>query len=131
VFVCSYFHWLRHGWLARRLEDPLSGRSIGYGAVGAATHPPSVPVPVFVDDAAIIGADPQQVDAEAASLAAFLLLLGVVMKDIKTRYAAILQLYIGLWWNSVTRTLELEQSKLDAYLAVFQGCGFVARHYTS
>ena len=80
----------------------------------------TLPVPVFVDDAAIIGADPQQVDAEAASLAAFLLFLGVVMKDIKTRYAATLQLYIGLWWNSVTRTLELEQFKLDAYLAVFQ-----------
>jgi hypothetical protein len=57
----------------------------------------TLPVPVFVDDAAIIGADPQQVDAEAASLAAFLLFLGVVMKDIKTRYAATLQLYIGLW----------------------------------
>ena len=51
-----------------------------------------------------------------ASLAAFLLFLGVVMKEIKTRYAATLQLYIGLWWNSVTRTLELEDSKLQRYL---------------
>ena len=63
--------------------------------------------------------DAGQVDAEAASLAAFLLFLGVVMKEIKTRYAATLQLYIGLWWNSVTRTLELEPSKLAAYLQVF------------
>ena len=79
----------------------------------------TLPVPVFVDDAAIIGADTAQVDSEAASLAAFLLFLGVVMKEIKTRYAATLQLYIGLWWNSVTRTLELEPSKLAAYLEVF------------
>ena len=79
----------------------------------------TLPVPIFVDDAAIIGSDAGQVDAEAASLAAFLLFLGVVMKEIKTRYAATLQLYIGLWWNSVTRTLELEPSKLAAYLQVF------------
>ena len=50
---------------------------------------------------------------------AFLLFLGVVMKEIKTRYAATLQLYIGLWWNSVTRTLELEDSKRDSYLHSF------------
>ena len=76
----------------------------------------TLPMPVFVDDAAIIGADSIQVDLEGASLAAFLLFLGVVMKEIKTRYAATLQLYIGLWWNSVTRTLELEDSKLQRYL---------------
>ena len=34
----------------------------------------TLPVPIFVDDAAIIGSDAGQVDAEAASLAAFLLL---------------------------------------------------------
>ena len=56
---------------------------------------------------------------EGAGLAAFLLFLGVVMKEIKTRYAATLQLYIGLWWNSVTRTLELEDSKRDSYLHSF------------
>ena len=48
----------------------------------------TLPVPIFVDDTAIIGSDAGQVDAEAASLAAFLLFLGVVMKEIKTRYAA-------------------------------------------
>ena len=79
----------------------------------------TLPMTVFVDDAALIGADAGQVDAEGASLAAFLLFLGVVMKEIKTRYAATLQLYIGLWWNSVTRTLELEDSKREAYLEAF------------
>jgi hypothetical protein len=79
----------------------------------------TLPMPIFVDDAAIIGEDACQVDAEGASLAAFLLFLGVVMKEIKTRYAATLQLYIGLWWNSVTRTLELDGAKLNAYLEGF------------
>jgi hypothetical protein len=78
----------------------------------------TLPMPVFVDDAAIIGEDGAQVDYEGATLAAFLLFLGVLMKDIKTRYAATLQLYIGLWWNSVTRTLELEDSKRERYLLV-------------
>lgn len=80
----------------------------------------SLPVPVFVDDAAIIGEDARQVDAESAALAAFLLFLGVIMKEIKTRYAATTQLYIGLWWNSITRTVELEQSKLADYHHVFE-----------
>ena len=79
----------------------------------------SLPTTIFVDDLSIMGRDPVRVDREAASLAAFLLFLGVVMKEIKTRYASTLQLYIGLWWNSVTRTLELEESKREAYLAHF------------
>ena len=79
----------------------------------------SLPVPVFVDDAAIIGADGKRVDEEAKALALFLLSLGVVMKEIKTRYASMVQLYIGLWWDSVHRTLELEESKRESYLAAF------------
>jgi hypothetical protein len=86
----------------------------------------TLPMPVFVDDAAIIGEDASQVDREGASLAAFLLFLGVVMKEIKTRYAATLQLYIGLWWNSVTRTLELEDSKLQRYLEAFNSAALAS-----
>ena len=39
------------------------------------------------------------------------------MKAIKTRHAAQLQLYTGMWWNSVLRTLQLEKARLDVYIA--------------
>ena len=79
----------------------------------------TLPLPIFVDDTALIGSDRQKVDDEGASLAAFLLFLGVVMKELKTRYAALEQLYIGLWWNSVTRSLRLEDQKREQYLEEF------------
>ena len=79
----------------------------------------TLPMPVFVDDAAVIGSTESEVNLEGAALAAFLLFLGITMKEIKTRWAATLQLYIGLWWNSITRTVELEPARRDLYLQSF------------
>ena len=68
-----------------------------------------LPLVIHVDDVAIISACKNIVDAQSEGLADFLFYLGVLLKAIKTRHAAQLQLYTGLWWNSVLRTLQLEK----------------------
>ena len=58
-------------------------------------------------------------DRQGDALAAFLLYLGIVMKALKTKPAAQRQFYIGLWWDSVTRALELDPARASVYLAAF------------
>ena len=77
----------------------------------------TLPMPHFVDDNSLIGPDQDVVDAEAAKLGAFLVALGVHFKQLKSRPAALKQLVLGFWWDSVQRTRTLETHKLDAYLA--------------
>ena len=76
-----------------------------------------LPLVIHVDDVAIMAACGEIVDAQAEALADFPLYLGVLMRAAKKRYAARLQLYTGLWWNSVLRTLQLETERLDVYMA--------------
>ena len=76
-----------------------------------------LPLVIHVDDVAIMAAHQKVVDAQAEALADFLFYLGVLMKAAKTRHAARLQLYTGLWWDSVLRTLQLEKERLDVYIA--------------
>ena len=63
--------------------------------------PPLHPLPVFVDDCALIGARAAEVDAEGVALADWLESMGVTMKRLKERAAATLQLALGFWWDSV------------------------------
>ena len=76
----------------------------------------TLPMPHFVDDSSLIGPDAKLVDAEAIRLGDFLLTLGVSFKDIKSRPAAMRQLVLGFWWDSVARTRTLETHKLKLYL---------------
>lgn len=78
-----------------------------------------IPVHVFVDDCSLIGAIREAVDTQGEALAVFLLSLGIVMKAIKTLPAALRQFYIGLWWDSVHRTLELDPTRRAVYLEFF------------
>ena len=74
---------------------------------------------VHVDDLALIGECTVAVDEEGASLAEWCAhVAGVVFKVVKTLPAATRQLYIGLWWDSNTRALELEERRLRAYIAL-------------
>ncbi len=75
------------------------------------------PVLTYVDDNSFIGAKQYAVDAEAERMAKFLPSLGVEFKDLKSRPAAIRQLVLGFWWDSIERTRTLESKKLQLYLA--------------
>jgi hypothetical protein len=79
---------------------------------GVLTHP----MPHFVDDNSLIGPDPEVLDGEADLLGKFLVRLGLSFKSLKSRAAACLQLVLGFWWNSITRTRALEKAKYDLYL---------------
>ena len=81
-----------------------------------------LPTPIHVDDVALIGPEGPEVDRQGDALAAFLLVLGILMKAIKTRSAAQRQFYIGLWWDSVTRALELDPDRRAVYLSFFDEC---------
>merc|ERR1712185_758536 len=44
-------------------------------------------------------------------------MLGITMKELKTKPAAQVQLMLGFWWDSIARTRTLEQRKYEAYAA--------------
>ena len=54
---------------------------------------------------------------EGAALRDWLESVGVTMKKLKERAAASLQLALGFWWDSISRTRTLEERKLNAYVA--------------
>ena len=76
----------------------------------------TLPMVVHVDDLALIGEDATFVDQEGEALEAFMNTLGIFFKTIKVRLAAVLQLCIGFWWDSIARTLTLEDKKQTLYL---------------
>ena len=78
----------------------------------------TLPTVIHVDDVALIGASQAQVDAESASLASFLALLGILVKGAKHRGAARLQFVLGFWWDSVARTRALDELKVLEYGAM-------------
>ena len=84
----------------------------------------SLPAVVHVDDLALIGECSLAVDGEGAALAAWCeSVAGVAFKWIKTRAAASRQLYVGLWWDSNSRALELEERRLRSYIALLWDFG--------
>ena len=75
------------------------------------------PLPHFVDDLTMIGRRRKSTDRECKRFAKWLQLMGVLVKEIKTRKAAQVQYILGLWWDSVARTRTLDKDKLEVYIA--------------
>ena len=80
----------------------------------------TLPMPVYVDDCALIGRVAAEVDAEGAAFTQWLKALGIFVKELKDRAAAQLQLALGFWWDSVNRTRTLEERKLHSYLEMLR-----------
>jgi hypothetical protein len=77
----------------------------------------TLPMVIYVDDMGVIGDTEDQVNAERAAFADFTgSQLGVYMKELKDRTAALVQLMIGFWWDSIARTRSLEERKFKAYV---------------
>ena len=98
--------------------DVLVGMARSEGAL-------TLPLVVHVDDCSLIGEHPSQVDEEASNLECFLALLGVFFKLSKHRPASQRQYVVGLWWDSVSRSRSLDESKVDEY--VYMLSDFAAR----
>ena len=93
-------------------SDVIVGMARSEGAL-------TLDMPIHVDDMAIIGRLKSQVDREAASLQSFLEMIGAPVKPSKHRPASQQQFVIGFWWNSITRSRSLEESKVLEYIACF------------
>ena len=79
----------------------------------------NLPMPVYVDDMALIASDGALADGEMRAFQLWAArVCGVAFKQLKDRVAAQCQLYLGLWWDSVTLTRTLDESKLVAYLSL-------------
>jgi hypothetical protein len=79
----------------------------------------TLPLKVYVDDLTHLGDDPIALDAEGERLALFLDTAGTPLKAPKTRSAATFQLSLGLWWDSMLFTLQLDEMKREIYLFEF------------
>ena len=69
--------------------------------------------PVYVDDISLIGSIQAMVDSEGDALTDFFRRLGIFIKD---RAAAQVQLALGFWWDSISRTRTLVERKYEAYV---------------
>jgi hypothetical protein len=76
----------------------------------------TLPMPVYVDDVAHIGPTVVEVNEEGVRFKIWLFDLGIAMKEMKDKLAALCNLYLGFWWDSVSRTRTLEERKFHAYL---------------
>ena len=76
----------------------------------------TLPMPIHVDDFALIGSLKSMVDDEMLQLGKFLARFNVGLKDLKERMAAQYQLMIGFLWDSVELSRQLPEEKLAAYL---------------
>ena len=76
----------------------------------------TLPLVVYVDDLALCGPHRAEVNAEGARFDDFLLSLGIFIKVLKTKLAALRQLFLGFIWDSEMRTRTLEERKLLQYL---------------
>ena len=78
-----------------------------------------LPMPVYVDDMALIAPSEDQANDEMGAFQAWASrVCGVTFKWLKDRRAAVCQLYLGFWWDSLTFTRTLEEQKLVGYLAL-------------
>ena len=82
----------------------------------------TLPMPIHVDDMALIGRIKSMVDDEASSLARFLERMGTPVKESKRKAAAQVQFVIGFWWDSNLRTRTLDEKKVLEYVAMFSHC---------
>ena len=75
----------------------------------------TLPLAVYVDDCSLIGEFQRLLMCEWNDFKNFLEALGVFMKLIKERSAAMIQLVLGFWWDSILRSRTLEARKLASY----------------
>ena len=85
-------------------------------AVGVLT----VPVAVYVDDVALVAPTAAQADAEMAAFQRWAsALCGLSFKQSKSR-AATCNRYLGLFWDSLSLTLTLEETRLAEYVDMLE-----------
>ena len=75
----------------------------------------TLPLAVYVDDCSLMGRFQRFLMREWNDFKSFLEALGIFMKQIKERAAAMVQLVLGFWWDSVLRSRTLEAKKLASY----------------
>ena len=80
----------------------------------------TLPMPHYVDDNSLIGPTQAVVDSVAVAVGEYFELYGIKFKQLKSRHAALLQLVLGFWWDSVHRTRTLESEKLCEYISHFK-----------
>ena len=80
----------------------------------------TLPMPHYVDDNSVIGPVEDEVNSMTEDLSRYMLLLGVPFKNDKSKRAALRQLVLGFWWDSVARTRTLEAEKLQLYCSSFR-----------
>ena len=84
----------------------------------------TLPLVLYVDDAGLIGPDQVECDVQMLSFQDWSWeVCGVPWKRAKDLSAAIPQYYIGFWWNSLTHTRTLDESKLAKYLSELAQAG--------
>ena len=77
----------------------------------------SLPLIVYVDDAALFGPIPVEADAEMLHFQGWSWeVCGVPWKAAKDKASAQLQYYVGFWWDSRSLTRSLDEKKLQSYL---------------
>jgi len=79
----------------------------------------TLPMVLYVDDLAMIGQTAHDTNAEMKRFQEWCEeVAGIVFKILKDKAAATLQLYVGFWWDSISLTRTLDESKLVSYLAL-------------
>lgn len=74
---------------------------------------------VYVDDVALIGPTAAETDAQMRAFQEWAArVCGIVFKTLKDRRAATRQLFLGLWWDSLTFARTLEEKKLVSYIGL-------------
>ena len=77
----------------------------------------TLPMVIYVDDAALVGTDSGDTNAEMRAFQQWSWeVCGVPWKAAKDRASAQLQYYIGFWWDSGSLTRSLDEKKVLAYL---------------
>ena len=76
----------------------------------------TVPMTVYVDDMGLYGPCRETLDRVATAFKVWLHALGIYIKEIKDKVAAQLQLMLGFWWDTLSRTRTLEERKFKAYV---------------
>ena len=82
----------------------------------------TLPIVIYVDDVAVIGAAESEANAELEAFQTFTTEhFGLLWALAKRLFAAVRQLYIGFWWDSRYLTRSLPEAKLLSYLDVLLG----------
>ena len=80
----------------------------------------TLPLVVHVDDTGLIGASVRRVLPEMRRFQMWATALGVSFKELKDKVAAQIVLMIGFWWNSIDRTICLDDGKRLPYMEMFK-----------